>query len=53
MSTDDIAMYVDLSDCKVKGILAHFKQTEEVKGSKCLSPKLYQTLCDYNIEVCN
>ena len=51
MSTDDIAMYTDLSECKVWDILAHFKQMGEVKGSNCSRPKLHRTLCDYDIEV--
>jgi len=55
MSADDIAMYADLSERKVKDILAHFKQTGEVKleGSKRSRPKLHRTLCDYEIEVCS
>lgn len=33
MSTNDIAMYADLSEHKVKDILAYFKWMGEVKGS--------------------
>ena len=51
MSTDDIAMYTDLSERKVRDILAHFKQTGEVKSSNRSRPKLHRTLCDYDIEV--
>jgi hypothetical protein len=51
MSTDDIAMYIDLSERKVRDILAHFKQTGEVKSSNRSRPKLHRTLCDYDIEV--
>ena len=51
MSAVDVAMYTDLSERKVKDILAHFKQRGEVKGSNCSRPKLHRTLCDYDIEV--
>ena len=51
MSTNDIAMYVDLSECKVKDVLAYFKWTGEVKGSNHTRPKLHRTLCDYDIQV--
>ena len=51
MSTDNIAVYTDLSECKVRDILAHFKQTVEVKGSNHSRPKLHWTLHNYDIEV--
>ena len=51
MSQQDISMYVDISEHKVRDILACFKRTGEVKGPKLLTPKLHQLLCDYDIQV--
>ena len=53
MSIGDIATYADLSERKVKDILAYFKRTGEVKGGKSFKPKLHRTLCDDDIEVCH
>ena len=53
MSVEDIAMYTDVGEYKVQDILAHFKQSGDVKVPKRQQPKLHRKLCDYDIEVCN
>ena len=51
MSHQDIAMYIDISERKVRHILSHFKKTGEVKASPRLKPQLHHSLCDYDVEV--
>ena len=34
MSSDEISGYTDISDCKIRDILAHFNKTGGIKGSK-------------------
>jgi transposase len=52
VSTEDIAMYTDVSLRSVKKILSHFKQTGDVNVPKRLKPQLHRALCDYDIQVC-
>jgi hypothetical protein len=52
MAEDEIAMYVDLSVRTVRKILAYFKIYRDVNISTRLlpRPKVYKSLCDYDIE---
>ena len=51
-SSEDISMYTNISDHKVRAILAHHKRTGGVDIPKCSRPDLYQKLQDEDIRVC-
>ena len=51
MSTDEIPGYTDLSDRKVRDILAHFKKTGDVSVLKCKRPTLHKSIRDEDIQV--
>ena len=53
MSAEEISMYTDVGVRKVNEIIMYFNQTGGVKLSRCMKCQLHQTLCDYDIEVCN
>ena len=48
---DEISGYVDLSNRKVRGILAHFKKTGDVNVPKRERPTLHKSLQDEDIQV--
>ena len=52
LSSEDISMYTNISECKVKAILAHHKRTGGVDIPKHLRPSLYRKLQDEDIRVC-
>ncbi len=51
MSTEDIAMYTDLSTRKVRDTLAHFKKNGDVNVPKRQRPTLHRSLQDESIQV--
>ena len=51
MSTEEIAMYTDLSERKVRDIIAHFQKTGDVNIPKCQKPTLHWSLQDDSIQV--
>ena len=44
LSPKDVAMYTNISECKVKAILAHHKRTGKVTIPKRKKPSLHQKL---------
>ena len=52
LSSEDISMYTNISEHKVKAILAHHKRTGGVDIPKRLRPSLYRKLQDKDIRVC-
>ena len=51
-SSDDVAMYTNISERKVRAILAHHKRTGSVDAPKCGRPNLYRKLSEEDIKVC-
>jgi len=51
MSIEDTAMYSDVSPSSIRRILAHFKETGDVIGSKRSKMQAASTLCDLDIQV--
>jgi len=51
ISSEEIAMYTDLNERKVRDILAYFKKTGEVNVPKRERPTLHRSLQDDNIQV--
>ena len=51
LSPEDVAMYTNISKCKVKAILAHHRTTGEVNIPKCEKPSLYRKLQEEDIQV--
>ena len=51
MSCQDIAMYTDLSERKVRDTLSHFKQNGDVNVPKRQRPNLHRSLQDESIQV--
>ena len=51
MTSDEISGYTDISDRKVRDILAHFKKTGGIKSSKRETPTLLKSLQDEDIQV--
>ena len=54
MPCAEISGYTDISDRKIRDIIAHFKRTGGIKGSKREQPDLHRSLQDEDIQVyCN
>lgn len=51
LSPEDIAMYTNISERKVKAILAHHRRTGEVNIPKREKPSLYRKLQEEDIQV--
>ena len=51
MSTEEIAMYTDLSERKVREVIAHFQKTGDVNIPKRQKPTLHWSLQDGSIQV--
>jgi hypothetical protein len=51
MPSHEISGYTDISDRKIRDILAHFKRTGGVKSSKRDKPTLHGSLQDEDIQV--
>ena len=47
----EISGYTDISDRKVRDILAHFKKTGDIKSSKRETPTLHKSLQEEDIQV--
>ena len=52
LSTQDIANYTDLSERKVRHILAHFRNTGDVNAPKRSKDKVTRSLQEDHVEVC-
>ena len=50
---EEISMYTNVSECKVRAILTHHKRTRGVDIAKRERPNLYQKLQDEDIKVCS
>jgi hypothetical protein len=51
MPSHEISGYTDISDRKIRDIIAYFKTTGGVKGSKREQPTLHKSLQDEDIQV--
>ena len=51
LSPEDVAMYTNIGEHKVRAILTHHKRTGEVDIPKRARPNLYQKLQEDDIEV--
>lgn len=51
LSAEDVAMYTNISEHKVRAILAYHKQTGGVDIPKCKKPTLYRKLQEEDIMV--
>jgi hypothetical protein len=51
MPCHEISGYTDISDRKIRDIIAHFKTTGGIKGSKRERPALHKSLQDEDIQV--
>jgi hypothetical protein len=51
MPSHEISGYTDISDRKIRGILAHFKKTGGIKVSKREQVTLHNSLQDEDIQV--
>jgi hypothetical protein len=51
MSIDEISGYTDLSDRKVRDILAHFNKSGDINVPKRERPTLHKSLQDEDIQV--
>lgn len=51
MSDEDVGMYTDVSERKVREILAHFKKNGDIKLSKRERGRVHRRLCDADIQV--
>jgi hypothetical protein len=52
MDEEDIAEYINVGLCSIQRILVHLKKTSDAKVPKLEKPRIHQTLCDYDVEVC-
>ena len=50
MPCHEISGYTDISDRKIRDIIAHFKTTGGIKSSKCEQPSLHNSLQDEDIQ---
>lgn len=51
MPSHEISGYTDISDRKIRDIIAHFNKTGGVKGSKREKPTLHNSLQEEDIQV--
>ena len=51
MPSHEISGYTDISDRKIRDIIAHFNKTGDIKGSKRERPTLHRSLQDEDIRV--
>ena len=51
MSTEEISNLMQVSECRVQSILAHFRHTGDVQAPKHTKDKVKHALCDEDVEV--
>ena len=51
MPSHEISGYTDISDRKIRGILAHFQKTGGIKSSKREMPTIHKSLQEEDIQV--
>ena len=51
MPSHEISGYTDISDRKVRDIIAHFQKTGGIKLAKCETPTIYKSLQEEDIQV--
>jgi len=52
MPAHEISGYTDISDRKIRDIIAHFNKTGGIKGSKREQPTLHKSLQEEDVQVC-